>query len=383
MHLKRIFLALLFILHLAIFWKLDLFSFLLGRVQLWDFDVYHQTAVDVRAGAHPYKLSYMQTAGPPLVILPYIPFSFLPLTVARGLIILLSLVSIFGTSWLLARKVLPKYPLIFALILNFIFLLLFQPRFNFILGQPNLIIMFLITVLLTQKQLVAGAGSSGREDTLQKMFIGILFAIISILKTHYVVAWLALLKHSRNTIAFGAVALLTAATIGFFIIKPIYYQDYLTSRLSSHVAQSLVISDVSYYNQSLRATLARVYLADTYAVVSLIILVGAGWYVFKSSDMAAGFLLALLISPVVWQHYMVISYPIIFLTTLSYLQHKKFPLHLGFAAVLLLSHLPWLHEKLLSLPLGILASHYYLGLVLLLYSRIQLDTVQKKSGLEN
>lgn len=354
---KKFSLLFLVLLHCLLFWKINLFNFLLGKMPLWDFDVYYQTAADVRNGAHPYQLKYMQTAGPPLVIAPFLPFTFLPLPVARTTILLISLAAVLGTSILLAKKIFPKAPMLFALLLNLFLLTTFQPRFNFILGQPNLIIMLLITLVLT---------TTSRGNT------GLLFASITLIKTHYAVAWIALLKKSFKSITIGVVAVIVIGLVTLPIIKPIFYFDYLSTRLSKHIAEPLIIHDVGYYNQSLRATLARLSIGESFGVISVVLLLSGGWYVFKSGDQASGFLLSLLVSPIVWQHYIVITYPIIFLTLLAYAKRKKLPWHIVVAAVLLFAHIPWLHEKGVSFWLGILASHYYLGVVLLFYSRFEL-----------
>jgi hypothetical protein len=360
MFLKRLLFLIILLAHLAIFWKLDLATYLQGKVQLWDFDVYHQTAVDVRHGAHPYKLEYMQTAGPPLVIAPFIPFSYLPLAVARAVMTLVSLASIFGTSWLLSKKVFPRSPLLFSVTLNLLFLVLFQPRFNLLLGQPNLFIMFLITCILTKKDSASN---------------GLLLSIITIVKTHYIFSWLPFIKKSPKQILFALIALSIFALVTLPILKPIFYSDYITSRLEKHVAEPLIISDVGYYNQSLRATASRLSIGNTFAVITVSFIVIGSIYILKSGDVASGFLLSVLISPIVWQHYMVVTYPIIFITFLEFSKVKKMPWYFLLSAVLLLTHLPWLHEKPLSLTLGLLASHYFIGTLLLFISRYTFSTL--------
>lgn len=349
------------VLLLLLSWKVNLLQFVTGSTQLWDFDVYYQTAVDVLHGAHPYQLSYMQTAGPPLVIAPFLVFSWLPLAVARSLMTVLSLVSIGGTAWLLSKTIFRKDPLPFALVLSCLLLLLFQPRFNLLLGQPNLLIMWLITMLLTSQPAAQTKNA-------------VLLTVITLLKTHYAVAWLSLLKNYWRTVLIGAAILLVLFVTTLPVLKLRYYTDYATARFSEHMAKALVIQDVGYYNQSLRATLARLNLADTFLFFTICILLVGGWYVLSSNDLAAGFLLSLLISPIVWQHYMVITYPILFVTLLRYAKNKQLPWHLVGATLLLTAHLPWLHEQPVSLFTGLAASHYYFGVLLLFTSRMLLHT---------
>lgn len=356
MKLKRILFILVFLLHVLVFIKIDLGSFLLGKVQLWDFDVYHQTAVDVRNGQHPYKLPYMQTAGPPLVIAPFIPFSFLPLSVARGIMISLSLAAIFATAYNLAGLITSKHKLLLATYLNLLLLCLFQPRFNIILGQPNLILMYFVSLVMTT------------SNTVLK---GILLGCFTIIKTHYIFTLLTL-RNNFKTILITLMTVFFVFIISLPIIKFSFYTDYLFGRIGEHLTMSHTPTDLDYYNQSSRVSFARIGMPSIYVLFSIGLFIGGGLYLFWSKDLGSSFLISLLLSPVVWQHYMVVTYPILFITAIEYFKRRKFPIRLALAVVFLCAHIPWLHQQPYSLVGGVIASHYFWGVLLLLYCRVEL-----------
>lgn len=356
MQLKRFLFILVLLLHVLVFIKIDLGSFLLGKVQLWDFDVYHQTAVDVRGGQHPYKLPYMQTAGPPLVIAPFIPFSFLPLSVARGIMISLSLIAVFATAYNLAGLTTSKHKLLLTTYLNLLLLCLFQPRFNITLGQPNLILMYLVTVVMT---------------TSNSILKGILLGCFTIIKTHYIFTLLTL-RSNFKTIFITLMTVLIVCIISLPIIKFRFYTDYIFGRIGEHLTVSHTPTDLDYYNQSSRVSFSRIGMPSLYVLFSVVLLIGGSSYLFWSKDLGSSFLISLLLSPVVWQHYMVVTYPILFMTALAYFKKRKFPIQLALAAFLLCAHLPWLHQQPYTILGGIVASHYFWGVVLLLYTRVTL-----------
>jgi hypothetical protein len=357
MSLRSLCIALLLCIHFFLFYKANLHQYLLGGVPLWDFDVYYQTAQDVLAGANPYQLAYMQTAGPPLVIVPFFIFTLVDLTTARIVFSLISVGSVALTAWLLAKNIFTRDPVIYALCLNALLLILFQTRFNFLLGQPNLLLMAAITYLLTKQK--------------TKLF-ALLVSLLITFKTHYVLILLALLKKPLRNLTFVSLILLATMLLTLPLVGSHNYTYYLQNRLEKHIGEPLLIQDVGYYNQSLRATLARLGIAEVYLGATLVFFLVGGFYTYSHKDLSLGILLSLLISPVVWQHYMVLTYPIVYITLLAYARKKNLPWHSICASMLLFSHLPWLHEKSVSFTSGMLASHYFFGVVVLFYSRVRL-----------
>ena len=362
MSLKKIVTLILLSLLIILFCKIDLYHYLTGVTQLWDFDVYYQTAIDVQRGINPYQLSYMQTAGPPLVIAPFFIFVVFKLETARSLMTLLSLLAVFGTSSLLSKQIFKKDPFIFSLILTCFFIILFQPRFNLLLGQPNLLLMFAVAYILTH--------ASSYITTILK-------TLVITFKTHYIFSFLSMARRSHKNLALSVLSLCMVGILTLPVLKIENYRYYLSSRIEKHVAEPLKITDVGYYNQSLRATVARLGIPRSYFLFTIFILLVGGYFTYQTEDFSLGILLSLLISPIVWQHYAVVVYPIIFLTTLSYLRMHKLPWHILCASLLLFAHIPWLHEKSVSLVTGTLASHYYFGFLVLFYSRLKLVLTNK------
>lgn len=349
--------AVLIILTLAIFSKIELLSFLQGRETMWDFDVYHQTAVDVSKGADPYQLLYMQTAGPPAVIIPYVPLALFPLPLARSVIISLNLVAALASCWLLAKKTFASHRWSWTLLLYFFFWLTFLPRYNLNVGQPNIILMWLVTLALTTK-----------TETVKGVSLG----LVTLIKTHYVFALLSLIRHQHRALLTAGLTLVTLIILALPILKIEFYTGYLTHRLGSYVTTAAPIANLDYYNQSLRSTLSRLKVEELYPVIVILLLLVGSWQVIKSGDTAQGILLSLLISPIVWQHYLVVVYPIVVLTWRDYWQTGSIPWHLTFGSGLLLMHLPWLHDQPVALVSGIFASHFFLALLLIWISRFLL-----------
>lgn len=344
----------LLLLTLALFWKIDLISFLRGQEVMWDLDIYYQIAVDVRQGADPYDLPYMETAGPPAVIIPYLPLSFFSLATARSVMVGLSLISAWFSCWLLASHLFKTHRFQWALLLHFLLWLTFLPRYNLNVGQPNLLLMLGVTSLLA-------------TTSLPRQSLSV--ALITLVKTHYLVAWGSLLIQPKTLLVAGLIlAGITVASLP--IIKPQFYWKYFTQRASHYLMSAPPIPDLDYYNQSLRSTLSRLHLAEFYPLVLLVILALGIAHLLETGDIQSGLLLSLLVSPIVWQHYLVVAYPIAVLSLDEAWQRNHLPWYLIFGSGLLVLHLPWLHGQPVALVPGILASHYYWGLLLLWLSRL-------------
>ncbi len=346
-------LALLVLLHFFVLARIEIWRYLSGSLQLWDFDVYYHTARDVLSGANPYRLPYMQTLGPPLVILPFVPFLLLPLQFGRSLVILISLIGVYATGWVLAGTIAPKHRIFGTLLLSFLLLLCFPVRFNFDVGQLNLVVMLLVAVVLTSA-----------NQRLQ----GVSAGIMAVIKTNYVLLLLAFLKHSRSAVITAAITLCFSALLSLLLFRPSAYQTFFTERAQTTILSSSATVGADYYNQSLRATIARFHMEKWYLTVLIILAVAGLFYVLKTGDVYTGLLLSLLLSPVVWQHYLPVIYPAIILKAHRMIEARKVSWWFGFSVLLLVLHLPWLHGKSAVFPYNILASHYFIGLVALLGS---------------
>src|SRR3989344_3201958 len=85
-----------------VLFKIDFGGLLVSSKSLLDFDSYYVLSKDILTGANPYTVSdQMQTLGPPLVILPYLPFSNLPINAGRVLFTAANVLAVFVTCYLL------------------------------------------------------------------------------------------------------------------------------------------------------------------------------------------------------------------------------------------------------------------------------------------
>ncbi len=333
------------------FYKLDVFLLIKGQVPLQDLDIYYQMGRDVIAGAHPYRLSYMPTGGPPLVIVPYLPLSILPLSWARSLMTVISLMAGLISCYLLAKNINSPNKYLVTLGLFDLLLLTFPARFSLLMGQPNLVLMLGVTLLLT----------AGKPKVR-----GLALALATVLKTHFLISWLALLgKHKKVLLT----AVITIGAIGLLalpVIKPQYYSYYVRERGRFYVTPS--ISDqptTDYYNQSLRSTMNRLGVGPYYLWVWLPLLAGIGFYLVKTGNIKMGILASFLLSPIVWQHYFVTLFPVLILMWWPNRYHWQISAWLAVISALIFIQLPLLHTAQLNLATGLVASHYFWGVVTL------------------
>lgn len=317
---------------------------LTGQTPLMDFDIYYQTAKDVLAGQHPLSLPYLQTGGPPAVILPFIPFMMLPLPVARAVIGWSSLAAIIGAALITAKRLFPRYAIEATVLLATLWLVAFPSRFTLQQGQPNLLIMFLMALIL-----------NGSKNSCCWA------SIATLVKTNYLVM-IASLPIKMLLKALGILSLLVL--MGFGVIKPGYYVDFIRVRGEATFNQGGRIADVDYYNQSLKSTMARFSGSDYYALVFWLGALISGVYLFRSKNIRAGILLSLLLSPMLWQHYVVVAYPV------AVELFKKRP-WMGMVGMGLMGvEFPQLHGQPLTPLNSMLASHYFIGLMILLAAAV-------------
>jgi len=348
-------LSLLF-LNLTILIKIKIWEYLAGLKPLWDFDNYYRMSRDILAGANPYTLPYMQASGPPLVILPFVPFTWFSLPLARGLLIGLSLGSIFLTSWLLARKIKPSMVLPTTFLFSFCLLLTFPVRFNFDVGQLNLVVMSFTTLLLTTKN---------------KWLKNILLTLIVTIKTNYVLILFSWLRKQLKDVVVVSCLVFFLILISITAFRVESYQTYFASKAGNYILSSSATVDTDYYNQSLKATLARLELSSLYLWFFILLIIGGSIYLFRTGDLTVGIIFSVLVSPIIWQHYIPVLYPILILMGYEMYQKKHFPVSFFLAVFLLLLHLPGLHGRPVNFFLGLLASHYFWGVCLLFWTRIR------------
>lgn len=353
---------LLVILQLALFYRIKLPEFLMGSVPLFDFDIYWQMARDVMKGMHPYELAYMQTSGPPLVIVPFFIFSFMSLVPARAVMTMITILCVAVSSWLLSIQISKdtKQRIFAFLLIQFFFWLAFPTRFTLLLGQPNSVLVLFVTVLVLY---------SNKEK-----LSGVLSALSLIFKTNYVFILFTQLRSPKKIIT-SILAVLAIIVISSAWLKPVYYTDYLSQKAEGYIASPQHNTTTDYYNQSLRSTLNRVGLGNAFQVVWMALLIFSVYQLIKTRDLELGVLTSLLVSPIIWSHYVIVVYPFIILRLIAWWKKRdKVPfwkwLLLLIIAILLTIEIKSLHQAQLTVVTGIIASHYFIGLALLFLFKI-------------
>ncbi len=335
-------------------WKMRWDLLLLGQTPMLDFDTYYQTAQDVISGYSPLSLPYMQTGGPPSVILPYLPFTLVSLPIARSIMAIISLLSIIFGAWTIASTAFKKHRLIPTMVIASLWLISFPARFNLGQGQPNLIIMAIFASLLT---------------TTNSTKTSFLTSIAALIKTNYLVLFASL--GLSKTLFKAIVTLLLLVGLGLWIIKPSYYLEFSQQRLGSTLNQSVNLMDVDYYNQSLKSTLSRFDLNQLYQPLFWLFALVSGVYLLITKDRSAGVILSLLLSPILWQHYVVVVYPVIISLLAENRNKRAVMIAILLAFILLMIEFPWLHHQSLTPINSVFGSHYFFGLLILVVVSIR------------
>lgn len=322
----------------------------LGSIKLLDFDNYYRIIHEMLNGSHPYRLSGAQTLGPPLVLAVYLPFSFLPLTAARSLITILNLTSAYFSSFILVKNIYNKQVIFRTLLLSLLLLSLFPARYNLLMGQPNLIAVFLLTILLIAKN---------------SYLKGLCLVLSVSIKTFLGFAFLPFVKKDKQALLVFIIGFFMVIGLSFILIKPAYYMDYFAEKFSRITFAPVNLDNTDYYNQSIKSAMARFGIGESYRVVYPLLLTISGVYLLVSGNIEAGVVLSVLLSPVVWQYYFVMLFPVMAMVFKKLSGIKK--LILAFAYLLIWIEMPWLHKAPLNFINSVLASHYFIGGIILLY----------------
>ena len=222
-----------------------------------DFDIYYQLVNDAKKGINPYTVSYMQTMGPPLVLVYFFPFSFFSLFNARALFTIANLFLLIASIFLISKKYYKKYYLTAILLQFIIFASAFPVRFSIEQGQPIMMIAFLITLILIN------------TSSLKRSFY--LSAIIA-LKTNFLLTTLVFLRKKRKILLTTGIFILCLVIFSFIFIKPQWYIYFIENKLNIfHLSE---VRKLNYYDQSLGVTLASLGLLKSYFyLVSIIVFV--------------------------------------------------------------------------------------------------------------
>lgn len=338
---------------LGVSWRIGLLQILYSgtaSTPIWDFEIYYRLARDVLAGVHPYQVSYMQTLGPPLVIAPFIPFSVLPYTSAVKLYFLGSVMGGWLASFLLARVYSHKHAVLISLLFSLVLLTSFPARFTVIVGQPHLLLLpFIVLVLLPVNYHLKTMAA----------------AVLLWFKTFFVFPSLIVLLNRNLSWSVVAVVILVGLA-SLTVIKPVYYVDFLQHRLGGVLLTPSHSEGADYYNQSLRASLGRVELEPLYPLAVICLAALVLWFSIRTENFEVAVLGSLMLSPVLWQHYLVLVFPIMILLLPRVLQSWKLGLLWFTGVVCWWIELPRIHTADFHWGVRLLASHYFYSLLIFL-----------------
>lgn len=345
--------------------------FLLGRYP--DFSVYYFGSRVYLLGGNPYfpsPESFSNYVYPPFVLLLFAPFLRLTLPIASLVFTALSLAAL-GLGVYFCLKSLNKFTWrTYALVLSLCFLA-FPTKFTLGMGQMNLIIFLLLSVVFYL------------QNRNRKIFAGILlgFSLAIKLFPTLLLGYFLIKKQLKLTIAaLGVVCVLYGIT--FLIIGIPLHRIFSTSVLPGVGAAY----QAEYYNQALSGFFARLPLASATGIfmkdVLSAIFVTLSFLVIyhvrrkKSSEslcFALVITLGLIINPFSWQHHFVwLILP--FIITYYSIEQKKISYKLLLATAYLLvavnvarpDHLPLLFQ-----------SHVLFGTMLLWFLQLRLLSTKK------
>ena len=335
----------LFVVHFLLLIKLNFFAkYVSGNEEFLDFDSYYKLSSDIRIGKNPYRVDYMKTLGPPLVFVYYLPFSFLNLNTARVLNSWINISPGYILCYFLAGAFNKKYKNEVFLFLGTLLFSSFPTRLSLGLGQPILLITLLIGAALTERN---------------KSRSGIFLSVASSIKTFLIFSYLSLLTKRKRILYVTLFCTLFLILLSFLFVKPEYYLFYLKEEFLKLLTNGVIGLD--YYNQSFKSTFHRLFLENIYQIVYYPVLFITSIYIVLSASLEFGIIVSLLLSPISWQHYYVILFPVYVLYFKNIIKSGKVPLFILFILSILLwwIEFPFLHKAEVSILNGLLASHYF------------------------
>jgi len=360
--------SILLLFNLLLFIKLRFFlPQLAGNSQLLDLETYHHLVKDVFMGINPYTVSYMQTLGPPTVLFYFLPFSLFSLPTAKFLFTIINIICGFATCYVLAKNFFQNshrprnashtsevktpnlHTINIFLIFTLIFFSSFPVRFSIEMGQPNLVIGYLVSLLVCKAN---------------TKYLNVILSLIVIIKTNYFIALISLLKKNATIMAKTLLIILGIVVLLLPIIKPSFYTHYLTHKTGDLLPSVGSTQELNYYNQSIPARLNGLGLEHAtiplYVVSVLIILM----CVYKSGNIMLGIIASIILSPVSWQHYYAVLFPV-FIFTFVNTKNIRYRIILLIAYLLFWIEFPFLHSTRVNLFTALLSSHYLISAIIL------------------
>lgn len=349
--------VLLLILHASFWlWFSTHLPFFHAGPSFLDFDTYVLLAKAVLTGINPYTVSHMTTLGPPLVILPFVPFSYLPLGLAQFIFFILNVFSGYFLVHLLTKSI-KRHRVTVYLATCLLLFIAFPTRFSLLMGQPALMVALLIVFSLTNR----------------RSLIYVVPTLV-IFKTFFVWILLPLVKTRKKIVLMSLGAIVFLALACSPLIPPKIYIHYIRNTLLplTQLTKQEKMSD--YYNQSLKSTLHRLNLEPYYLPITSILAIFFATRLVRTGNLGLGISTSIFLSPIVWQHYFVSLYPLLILYFIR--SGPKTRLLLAAIFFLISVQFPGLHKEGLKLPAMIVASHQFWGLCLLIGLQLGSSTIE-------
>jgi hypothetical protein len=357
----------LIIINLIVFYKLiSIAQIFGGDIYPIDFTGYYKLATDSMSGINPYSVTSMQTLGPPLVIIPYIPFAFLPVVLSAKLFVLINLFSGYVMCFILARKYYSKNKINVFLLCSFLLYISFLPRFGLLLGQPMLLLVLVLTLVMV---------------TENKYFKGVGVGLLTVGKSYLALLYVYLLKRDRKAFFIAIVTVVVTLGISLFVFKPEWYQGYVFDELPQTVSNIRTGSGLNYYNQSLASSLSRMGLTPLFVPLYIVLAIIGVYLIYFLGSIELAVMFSILLSPIAWQHYYVLLFPL-YVKIFKNIKDIKTLVVFVISFVLWMSNFPFLHYEERSLIYSLLASHDLMALVMLMivYLTIKKRDIFPKAG---
>jgi hypothetical protein len=355
----------------AFFFILALLQVVLGvgnvlrQRELIDFSVYYQYTKLFLNGGNPYLIAEKTPIPlnyPPSFLLFFSPFTFLSQFPAQIFFTLTSLAALlYASNFLLCFF---RFPLPVRLLLLSLLLQNFPTKFTLVLGQVNLIILFLVVLswLSCQK----------RQQVISGLFWGLSILIKPLTLPLFLYF---LIKKKFTTIITASVLIVITNCLMIFLFP--YLGAYLSERLPYLFSQTATVANL--YDQSLRAFLIRIGVDGyLYSIVTAALLYIAaiinylrqkGGFDSKLRDLTF-FSLILAIttagSSFTWQHHLVFLFPGFIAETIYFLRSKSTirGIILATSATLVGYHFPDIAHPPTTNPIFI--SHSLIGTLILI-----------------
>ena len=338
-----------------------------GDIYPIDFTAYYKLVSASVYGINPYSVTSMQTLGPPLVIIPYIPFAFLPMVLSAKLFMLINIISGYVMCFILARRYYFKNKINVFLLCSFLLFVSFLPRFGLLLGQPMLLLALVLALVMVTKN---------------KYLMGVGVAFLTVGKSYLALLYIYLFKKDKKAFYIAIATLAITLSISLFVFKPEWYKEYVFNELPKIVNGVKTDLGLDYYNQSLASSLSKVGLHPLFVPLYIVLAVLGVYLVYSLGSIELAVMFSILLSPIAWQHYYVLLFPL-------YVKIFKDIKSIKMLAVFIVSFALWvpnfsfLHFQERSFIYGLLASHDLIALLLLMfvYLRMKKGNIFPKAGL--